>query len=280
MHVFFNMWHVCRRAWEKIEKEAEQLLAAARVTRADYHAPFRARLYPSPPSAVMPSLSGTALGGIAVAGDDDDLEIRDNWDDSSEDDDEGKDEGKDEDKDEDKDKEEKGDENADKDEDRDGGEKTEETVDTIGVAAREDELAVQESASSSREPLDEGGVADTSDRAENGRDQIPTEDGVAPFPKPPPGLVRSAISPPLPDMSEGDVIITTGVIRAEDSPAASPKALPPAAAAVPPITGGNKRQSKWGQSALKGRLSRPSDGRATTVELDAKERQERLEKLR
>lgn len=53
-----------------------------------------------------------------------------------------------------------------------------------------------------------------------------------------------------------------------DASAATPSAVP------------TKRTSKWGNSAIKGRLSRPSDGRVPTVEQDSRERQERINKLR
>ena len=50
------------------------------------------------------------------------------------------------------------------------------------------------------------------------------------------------------------------------------------APAAPGTSG--RRHSKWGNSAIKGRLARPSDGRVTMVEQEAKERQEKIEKLR
>ncbi|CAM9430530.1 unnamed protein product [Sphacelaria rigidula] len=50
---------------------------------------------------------------------------------------------------------------------------------------------------------------------------------------------------------------------------------------APPAPGpSSRRHSKWGNSAIKGRLARPSDGRATMLEQEAKERQEKIEKLR
>ncbi|CAM9995679.1 unnamed protein product [Scytosiphon promiscuus] len=71
-----------RRAWEKIEKEAEQLVAAARVTRTDYHAPFRAKLYPFPPSAAANGKGDTGRASDSGGGESLDV-VRDNWDDSS-----------------------------------------------------------------------------------------------------------------------------------------------------------------------------------------------------
>ena len=41
-----------------------------------------------------------------------------------------------------------------------------------------------------------------------------------------------------------------------------------------------RRSSKWGNSVIRGRLSRPSDGRVPTVEQEARERKERIEELR
>ncbi|CAN0570341.1 unnamed protein product, partial [Laminaria digitata] len=70
-----------RRAWETIEKDAEQLVAAARVTRTDYHAPFRARLYPSLSSGDKRSTTAAAAAAAAaVAGAEGD--VRENWDSS------------------------------------------------------------------------------------------------------------------------------------------------------------------------------------------------------
>lgn len=69
-----------RRAWEKIEKDGETLLAAARVTRTEYLAPFRACLYHKASTVTM---SGGAVAGASRG----DEVVRDNWDSSDDDDD-------------------------------------------------------------------------------------------------------------------------------------------------------------------------------------------------
>ncbi|CAB1099906.1 unnamed protein product [Ectocarpus sp. CCAP 1310/34] len=200
-----------RRAWEKVEKEAEQLVAAARVTRTDHHAPFRAKLYPSAPPADD--------GGVGGCGSLVDV-VRDNWDDSSEEEDE----------------------------------------EPVGVAR---DGARDEGGDDETERKEEPRLQDSHEDEDRAQEHEGKEEKLAPRET---GDDDSTASP-APGAS------------AAAATAAVPTAVAPAAAAAPSSTGTGKRHSKWGNSAIKGRLSRPSDGRATTVEQEAAARQERLEKL-
>lgn len=217
--VFFcvSAWPWCvvpaRRAWEKIEKEAEQLVAAARVTRTDHHAPFRAKLYPSAP--LVDDGGGSGGGGLVDV-------VRDNWDDSSED-------------------------------------EEEEPVDGAGDSVS-DEEAEDDETEREKEPR----LQDSHEDDDQAQGQEEKEEKSAP-------------------RGTGDDVSTAspGPGASAAAAAAVPIAVTAlAAAATPSSTGAGKRHSKWGNSAIRGRLSRPSDGRATMMEQEAAARQERLEKLR
>ncbi|CAM9654703.1 unnamed protein product [Ectocarpus sp. 12 AP-2014] len=211
-----------RRAWEKVEKEAEQLVAAARVTRTDHHAPFRAKLYPSAP----PVDDGGGGGGSGGGGGGGLVDVvRDNWDDSS-------------------------------------SEEDDEPVDVARDSARD------EGEDDETEWKEEPPLQDSHEDEDQAQDQEGKEEKSAPR-----GTVDDdSTASPGPGASAAAATAA--------ATAAVPTAVAPAAAAAPSSTGTWKRHSKWGNSAIRGRLSRPSDGRATTVEQEAAARQERLEMLR
>lgn len=189
-------------------------MAAARVTRTDYHAPFRAKLYLSSPPAT--AVAATSSGGVGAKNAGLDV-VRDNWDDSSDDD--------------------------------------EVVVAEGGPGNREDEggeRGVPEGDAATGQPQQQGDHQDGGESSHK-EEEEETAGGVADEP--------------------------AASTRTTSTAAAAPAAASlPAAVVAAPATG--KRQSKWGNSAIKGRLSRPSDGRATTVEQEAAARRERLEKLR
>lgn len=199
-------------------------MAAARVTRTNYHAPFRSKLYPSAPPAAA---GGNGSAGRGSGGDSGLDVVRDNWDDSSDEEEEPP-EG--------------------------GG-----TVDgnTQEGAGRGDE---EDSAGNFRGEPSQEQQHRQSDTDRDG--DVENEGGGSG------------------NRGGADVSSSPGITPSVAASAA-PVAAPAAAAAHAPVSAaGSGKKSKWGNSAIKGRLSRPSDGRATTVEQEAAERRERIEKLR
>lgn len=191
-------------------------MAAARVTRTDYHAPFRAKLYPSAPPAAADGNGNTGRGN----GVDDGLDIvRDNWDDSS-----------------------------DEEEEAEGRSRVQDGGNPLEGAGRGDETADNEQGRSSQ--------------GQNRQEDTDQDQGV---------------DKEVEGHAEGD----TAGSSLDITPSGAPDIAPAAAAALaPPAAAPSGKKSKWGNSAIKGRLSRPSDGRATTVEQEAAARRERIEKLR
>lgn len=241
---------VRRRAWEKIETEAEQLVAAARVTRADYHAPFRARLYP-----VAPSSDGDSDGKrAALGGQRGDEDVRDNWDDSSEE----------------------------EEEDNQEEEEEEEEEGLAGEFPHED-LSPADAASGGA-----GGEYENESDVTTGEEEdacleavvagdgifgTPGGDGSAEFP-----VLEGLSVRALDTESRGSGQEDEEEEEEENAGGGAGVGVASTAGKAPPAA--VRRQSKWANSVLKGRLSRPSDGRATTVEQEAKERRERVESLR
>lgn len=333
-----------RRAWEKIEKDAEQLLAAARVTRTEYHAPFRACLFPAAAASSSIEASARVSGARALRanlkppddvteriGDDD--EVRDNWD--SSDDDDGAEEGvsvKDNwDSSDDEEEKKSGDEGVEKldvaaeavleslygAEASDAGQErlvtegsTEDPPDTAeenGEPAAggadesklcqgkcgggshearqcgrlEEQEAVEEKALLEGKSAQDGDFLESETRAEDdgravGLIQTPEEDSSAP--KWIGGVTIGSIPTGGGSSSLQWRAASGSTKRDGTSDHANTDAGGGAASAAGPAP--PRRHSKWGNSAIKGRLARPSDGRATTVEQEANERQEKIEKLR
>lgn len=284
----------CRRAWEKIEKDAEQLIAAARVTRTDYHAPFRALPYPSDKNAGNASAKASAA---AVLGDHEDMAVRDNWDSSDDEEQEEKVE-----------------------EEEEGGGQAGVAAEAEACAAGkedvdvDDDPRVHEAAEREEEDGEKGDalegpyaatteateatmVTQTAEGGEENNVEAPTEVSLSPTadvvldgaggrttPESVAGPGERLSSSSLQWQAEDRKIdveerVSGGGDGLTVSPAL-PSPPPATAAATTAAAAPSKRQSKWGNSMIKGRLSRPSDGRATTVEQEAAKRRERVEKLR
>ncbi|CAM9514578.1 unnamed protein product [Ascophyllum nodosum] len=255
-----------RRAREKIEKDADQLIAAARVTRADYHPPFRTLPYPSTTSAsiLTPVKADDAL---AIEG----LSVRDNWDSSDDELDvlgsvEGPGEG-----------------NA---ANANDAAVSGEVVD----AARQDHeggFSEVEEVSWRVEEASSAGMAAGSGEERRGGAMMPQRDARA---------LEASIS----TTTTADVFVEAGEgDKEENTNGEAATAVPEGkveklkgtngatkGSAHPTAAGGGvgsapeRRSSKWGNSVIRGRLSRPSDGRVPTVEQEARERKERIEELR
>lgn len=280
-----------RRAWGRIEENAEHLVAATRVTRTDYHAPFRARLYPAASPKVSTRAQDSAGSGHGAAGSAGD-EVRDNWD-SSGDEEEEEEEGA------------TGIMSAESD-DAEGmqQEKVSGLVSSEAVAAlRTAEPGAipgdgegsgterncgpigemengREMGESTGNDVDAGEERRTSldaamggaKRGNDGHEVVQTLEVAT-------GDQWDGIQEGGGDPERRSASLRRGAEegwKKQDAPDKDDPGAGDRRTSVP----ASRRQSKWGNSVIKGRLSRPSDGRATTAEQDAKERHEKIEKLR
>lgn len=257
--------HIHRRAEEKIKREADQLIAAARATRTEFHPPFRTCPYPSSPvfDPNTPPQGGgspsTCGGGNALGVEG--LDVRDNWD-SSDDEVEGR-------------------------------------VEAFGDGASASELKGSLEHGKGSSDLEENSSKPVEISPEHGEGSLDRE-GSSVIDGGNRSLEHGKGSLDLEENPSKHVEISSEHgegsldIEAEEGSSDLKQALSGNGAATAvavnnlggdvsdatPSAVSTKRASKWGNSVIKGRLSRPSDGRVPTVEQESRERQERVEKLR
>lgn len=255
-----------RRARERIEQDAEELIAAARITRTTYDVPFRARQYPSASGASLKDQECSQGDSVDVASRKGDIDlVRDNWDSS---DDEGAhndgDDGTCEPR-------KRPSEAAEVSgvEESDALEKDDTSV-AKGSAGAHCELVAPVTASSSDKCIDR---LHTLNPAVLESDFSESAPGDTPVCSPSASAEGDGLknSVPEPDSKVEDMVpVGAGGERGLEEKCHGVSGADPAP----------KRHSRWGNSVIRGQLNRPSDGRLTMAELEAKERQEKVERLR